>query len=54
MLNYFCKKKNFLLTGIINPRMEKQSAPIKPTNGAIVGTATANSTVPATKTVLII
>ena len=38
--------------GINRPKMEKQKAPIRPINGAIVGTATANNTAAATKTVL--
>lgn len=40
------------LTGNIRPRMEKQKAPIRPINGAIVGTDTAKTTAAVTKTVL--
>lgn len=41
-----------LITGTSSPRIEKQKAPIKPMNGEIVGTATANSTAAVTSTVL--
>lgn len=43
MLNY---------TGIRRPSIEKQNAPIKPMNGEIVGTATANKTAAVTRIVL--
>lgn len=38
--------------GINKPKIEKQNAPIKPMNGPMVGTATANRTAPMTITVL--
>ena len=44
--------KAFLLTGKMRPSIEKQKAPIKPMNGAIVGTETANTTAAVTRTVL--
>lgn len=46
---YFVKR---ILTGMSNPRMEKQNAPISPINGEIVGTATARTTAAVTRTVL--
>lgn len=42
---------DMILTGMINPRMEKQKAPIRPMNGAIVGTRIANTTAAVTSTV---
>ena len=47
---YFCSKLK--LTGNIKPSIEKQKAPIRPINGAIVGTETAKTTAAITKTVL--
>lgn len=41
-----------ILTGTKRPRIEKQKEPIKPMNGEIVGTATANRTAAVTRTVL--
>lgn len=40
-------------TGIINPKMQKQKAPIRATNGAILGTAIAKTTAANTIIVLI-
>lgn len=40
------------ITGTRSPRIEKQKAPIKPINGEMVGTATANRTAAVTSTVL--
>lgn len=44
--------QNKNITGTKSPRIEKQNAPIKPMNGEILGTATANSTAAMTSTVL--
>lgn len=52
LLFEYLNLSNSIITGINRPRIEKQNAPIKPINGEMVGTATANNTTAVTRTVL--
>lgn len=52
LCDILCFARRANITGTRSPRIEKQKAPIKPINGEISGTATANSTAAVTSTVL--